>query len=246
LGHQSIISYVHGRCYIVVCVVLFKAEYNLSDSIVCPTFYSSRPWQLQCDLGPDRCPPGWLNPYIVGNYRLEVANNVFNGMEYTLSYRPATSHLVRDMAMCYRITWHYSGALQVVNRASCSATRRRLELHHGRPRAPPHVPLSSVLLGSEAKADFFTPRSPLRSPSHEDSRGAVCLIVPPSTGPCLCAMSSREAAPRVPPPPSSLGQPHRVVEAVAPKGATEAALPPPRASTMLAHAGPPPTSSTSS
>jgi hypothetical protein len=24
--------------------------------------------------------PGWLNPYIVGHYRLEVANDVFNGM----------------------------------------------------------------------------------------------------------------------------------------------------------------------
>jgi hypothetical protein len=24
--------------------------------------------------------PGWLDPYIVGHYRLEVANNVFNGM----------------------------------------------------------------------------------------------------------------------------------------------------------------------
>jgi hypothetical protein len=33
---------------------------------------------------------GWLNPYIAGHYRLEVTNDVFNDMEYALSYRPVT------------------------------------------------------------------------------------------------------------------------------------------------------------
>jgi hypothetical protein len=44
----------HSAQHIAMCVVLFKAELNLSLSIVCMTFYSSRSWQLQCDLGPDR------------------------------------------------------------------------------------------------------------------------------------------------------------------------------------------------
>jgi hypothetical protein len=41
-------------CY--VCVVLLKAEFNLSHPVAHPAFYSSRPWQLHCDAGPDR----WL------------------------------------------------------------------------------------------------------------------------------------------------------------------------------------------
>jgi hypothetical protein len=36
--------------------------------------------------------PGWLDPYIVGHYRLEVANDVFNGVGTSdfvvLSHRP--------------------------------------------------------------------------------------------------------------------------------------------------------------
>ncbi len=43
LDHRSVIPYVHGRCCIVVYVALFKAELNLSHSVVCPTFYSSKP-----------------------------------------------------------------------------------------------------------------------------------------------------------------------------------------------------------
>jgi hypothetical protein len=43
LGCRSIIPYDHGRegC-IAVCVVLFKAELNLSIPVICPDFYSSR------------------------------------------------------------------------------------------------------------------------------------------------------------------------------------------------------------
>jgi hypothetical protein len=57
-----------------------------------------------------------LDPYIVGHYRLEVANDVINGMEYVMSCHPATSHLVRNMVSCCQVAWDYSGALQVVNR----------------------------------------------------------------------------------------------------------------------------------
>jgi hypothetical protein len=60
--------------------------------------------------------PGWLDPYIVGSYRLEVANDVFNDIEYVLSCRPATSHSVRSMTSCCRVAQYYSGALRVVNR----------------------------------------------------------------------------------------------------------------------------------
>jgi hypothetical protein len=55
-GHQSIIPCVHGRCCIAMCVVLLKAEFKLSHPVAHPAFYSSRPWQLHCDAGPDR----WL------------------------------------------------------------------------------------------------------------------------------------------------------------------------------------------
>jgi hypothetical protein len=41
--------------------------------------------------------PGWLNPYIVGDYQLEVANDAFNGMWYILSCHPTRSHSVRSM-----------------------------------------------------------------------------------------------------------------------------------------------------
>jgi hypothetical protein len=36
------------------CVALCWAELNLFDVVIYPTFYSSRPWQLHCDLGSDR------------------------------------------------------------------------------------------------------------------------------------------------------------------------------------------------
>jgi hypothetical protein len=61
--------------------------------------------------------PGWLNHYMIGHYQLEVANDDFNSLEYVLSYSPATLRTVSDMALCCRVVWHCSGALQVVNRA---------------------------------------------------------------------------------------------------------------------------------
>jgi hypothetical protein len=60
---------------------------------------------------------GWLIPYIVGHYRLEVANDVFNVMGYVLSCHPAMSHSVCSMTSCCRDAWYCSGALRVVNRA---------------------------------------------------------------------------------------------------------------------------------
>jgi hypothetical protein len=61
--------------------------------------------------------PGWLNPYMVGHYRLDVADDGFNGLEYVLSCRPARLCMVKCMAPSCRVIWHYSGASQVVNRA---------------------------------------------------------------------------------------------------------------------------------
>jgi hypothetical protein len=44
-----------GERVVLLCVcALFKAELNLGFSAVRLTFYSSRPWQLHCVLGPDR------------------------------------------------------------------------------------------------------------------------------------------------------------------------------------------------
>jgi hypothetical protein len=51
-----------------------------------------------------------LNPYIVWHYRLEVANDVFNGTEY-LSYHPAMLRTIHGMVLYYRVAWHYSGVL---------------------------------------------------------------------------------------------------------------------------------------
>jgi hypothetical protein len=66
-----------------------------------------------------------LNPYIVGHYRLKVANDVFNSMEYVLSCHPAMSHSVHSIMSCYWAARHCSSALQMVNRGVawyCSRT----------------------------------------------------------------------------------------------------------------------------
>jgi hypothetical protein len=48
LSRWSVIPYVHGRVsYIVVCVLCSSREFNLFESNVCPSFYSSRLRQLQ-------------------------------------------------------------------------------------------------------------------------------------------------------------------------------------------------------
>jgi hypothetical protein len=78
-GHRSVISYVHEReLYCCVCA-LFKAEFNMLAPIVCSAFYSSRSGSYIVTKGLT-CAPGWLDPYIVGHYQLEVANVVFNGV----------------------------------------------------------------------------------------------------------------------------------------------------------------------
>jgi hypothetical protein len=68
------------ECCIDVCMAPFKPELNLVSPAVCLAFYCSRPWQLHCDPGLDKWPLGWLNPYIIGHYRLEVASDVFNSV----------------------------------------------------------------------------------------------------------------------------------------------------------------------
>jgi hypothetical protein len=57
---------------------------------------------------------------MVGHYRLEEAIDVFDGMGCVLSCRSATPQSVCSMALCYRVTWHCSGALRVVNRAGAA------------------------------------------------------------------------------------------------------------------------------
>jgi hypothetical protein len=42
--------------------------------------------------------PGWFDPYIVGHYQLEVANDVFNGM--------STSDLVVLPRRTWSAAWH--------------------------------------------------------------------------------------------------------------------------------------------
>jgi hypothetical protein len=41
---------------IVVCMMLFQTELNLLDFVICPTFYSSRRWQLHCEPELDKWP----------------------------------------------------------------------------------------------------------------------------------------------------------------------------------------------
>jgi hypothetical protein len=67
------------ECCITVCVALFKAQLNLVSPAVYPTFYSSRPGSHTMTQGPTG------GPRVVGSlysrdYRLEVANDVFNGV----------------------------------------------------------------------------------------------------------------------------------------------------------------------
>jgi hypothetical protein len=92
---------MRGESCIVVCVVLFKAELNLVSPTVCSAFYSSRLDNYTVIQG-RQVAPGWLNPYIVGHYRLEVANDIFNGVVHVLSCRLATLRSVRSMALCCR------------------------------------------------------------------------------------------------------------------------------------------------
>jgi hypothetical protein len=60
------------------------------DSIACVAFYSSKPWQLHCGLGPNRWPRDNLI-YYIGSHYLGEANDVFNDMESITSCRPTTS-----------------------------------------------------------------------------------------------------------------------------------------------------------
>jgi hypothetical protein len=58
------------------------------------------------------CDPRWLSPYMVGHYRLEIANNIFNGMRYIPTCRPARKHSVCSMVLYFRVDWHCSGVLR--------------------------------------------------------------------------------------------------------------------------------------
>jgi hypothetical protein len=68
-----------------MCVSPFKGELNLSAPIVYLVFYSS-------------------SPYMVGHYRLEVANDIFNNIWYVMSYRPTTLHSVSSVVPCCLVT----------------------------------------------------------------------------------------------------------------------------------------------
>jgi hypothetical protein len=59
--------------------MLFKVELNLVSPVVHLTFYSSRLGSYTMTQA-RQVALGWLDPYIVGHYRLEVENNVFNGV----------------------------------------------------------------------------------------------------------------------------------------------------------------------
>jgi hypothetical protein len=59
----------------------------------------------------------WLDPYIVGHYRLEVANDVFNGVRHALFCRAATLPSVSSVALCYRVALHCSSVRRVVSSA---------------------------------------------------------------------------------------------------------------------------------
>jgi hypothetical protein len=63
--------------------MLFKIELNLSAPVVRPTCRAVTMWPKTRQVV-----LGWLNPYIIGHYQLEVVNDVFNGMRYDMSYRP--------------------------------------------------------------------------------------------------------------------------------------------------------------
>jgi hypothetical protein len=62
---RSVIPYVYGRIGVAVCCSSVCLDLNgLADSSACVTFYSSRPRQVQCGLGPDRWPQGhWFPAY---------------------------------------------------------------------------------------------------------------------------------------------------------------------------------------
>jgi hypothetical protein len=71
---------------------------------------------------------GWLNSYTVGHYQLEVANDVFNDMEYVMSCHSATPYSVSNMTPCCRIVWHCNSVLWVVNRVDVALQQHRSRL----------------------------------------------------------------------------------------------------------------------
>jgi hypothetical protein len=77
-----------------VCA-LFKAKLNLFAPVVCMSFYKSRLDSYIVAHG-----PGWLDPYIVEHYQLEVANDIFNNV--------GTSGLVILPHLTRSAAWHHT------------------------------------------------------------------------------------------------------------------------------------------
>jgi hypothetical protein len=60
---------------------------------------------------------GWLDPYIVGYYWLEVANDIFNGVGHALSCPLVMPPSVSNIVPCCWVALHYSNTRWVVSSA---------------------------------------------------------------------------------------------------------------------------------
>jgi hypothetical protein len=56
-----------------------------------------------------------LNPYTVGDYQLEVANDVFNSVGHVLSCPLVTAPSVSSVALCCQVALYCSGVRRVVS-----------------------------------------------------------------------------------------------------------------------------------
>jgi hypothetical protein len=102
-----------------------------------------------------------LKPYTVGHQRLEVVNDVFSGVEYVLSCRPATSRTVSSMTPCCRVARYCSDTRRVVNRsalhyshtvAACPHVLPALNMLFARTSYMPMMVLTSGVLEIYARA----------------------------------------------------------------------------------------------
>jgi hypothetical protein len=90
------------ECVVLMCVRCSSRELNLSESNIYPAFYSSRQRQLQNALYDPIGGPKEVGSYTVMDYRLEVANNIFNGCRDCPVSSSYHVMFMRGMAACCR------------------------------------------------------------------------------------------------------------------------------------------------
>jgi hypothetical protein len=112
---------LHPReIFVLLCVLRYSwLSWTCPVSVPAQAFYSSRPSSHIESQGPTTG-PGWLKPYTVWFYRLDIANDIFNDVEYVMSCYSAMLRSVSGMATSCQVVSHCSYVLWAVNRAGAA------------------------------------------------------------------------------------------------------------------------------